>query len=97
MNIGTVGGKIFLLYAHAEEANVRRQSKQLKDQGIIAIPCEDPANFRFVTPEVLPMGSENLDVIARVALKHVGGYGHHEGFVKDLLAALYPTESEQPK
>lgn len=90
MNIGAAHGKLFLLYAHAEEGNVRKMQKQLKAEGIIAIPCEDPANFRFVTPEVISVGSDQLDIIGRVALKNVGGYGVHERFVKELYAALNP-------
>lgn len=79
MNIGAAHGKLFLLYAHAEEGNVRKMQKQLKAEGIIAIPCEDPANFRFVTPEVISVGSDQLDIIGRVALKNVGGYGEDSG------------------
>ncbi len=90
MNIGAANGKLFLLYAHAEEGNVRKMRKQLASQGIIAIPCEDPANFRFVTPEVIPVGSEQLDIIGRVALRNVGGFGAHEKFVKELYAELNP-------
>lgn len=93
VNIGTANGKIFLLYAHAEEGNVRKMRKQLASEGIIAIPCDDPANFRFVTPEVLPTGAEGLDLIGRTALKYLGEYSAHEKFVKELRKALAPENA----
>ena len=89
MNIATANNKIFMLYAPCEEATVRRLRKQLKDEGIIAIPCEDPKNFRFVTPEVMVTSPETMDIIGRLALKHVGTYQASD-FLKDLRAALAP-------
>lgn len=84
MNIGTAGGKIFLLYQHAEEKNVRKMRKQLTEQGIIAVPCEDPANFRFVTPEVIQTSPETMELIGRTALKYLGTYSANDNFVKDI-------------
>lgn len=90
MNIGTANGKIFLLYAHAEEGNVQKLRKQLKEEGIIAIPCADPANFRFVTPAVVMATSSELDVIGRAALNNLGKYNAEEKFVAELRLALAP-------
>lgn len=90
MNIGTANGKLFLLYQHLEEPNVDKMRKQLTKQGIICIPCDDPANFRFVTPEVIRTSPENLDLIGRAALKYLTDYTSCQKFVRELSEALPP-------
>lgn len=80
MNIGVANGKIFLLYKKAEKDNVESMRGTLASEGIIPIPCDDPANFRFVTPQVLLAAPENLDLIGRLALKHLGTYSAYDNF-----------------
>jgi len=93
MNIGTAGGKIFLLYKHAEEGNIRKMRKQLASEGIIAVPCEDPANFKFVTPAPITATPAELDVIGRAALNSVGLWDAKEKFINELKRELgAPTE-----
>ena len=91
MNLGVANGKIFLLYQHSEEANVRKMRKQLAAEGVIPIPCEDPKNFRFVTPEAVP--TERLNLIGRLALKNLGSYQCTD-FVKDLKAELARNQGQ---
>ena len=97
MNLATANGKIFLLYKHAEDQNLKKIRKQLAANGIIAIPCEDPANFRFVAPEIVRALPEELDLIGRLALKHLGtGYSSSaaDKFVQDLRAELCESKKK---
>jgi hypothetical protein len=88
MKIDVANGFIFLLYKEEEEPSIKRSRSKLAKANVIPIPCKDPEKFRFVTPEMLRTEPAHLDLIGRLALRHLskGSYSSaHTAFVADLV------------
>lgn len=90
-----VGGKVILLYKNTEAPTMEASRDILKECGVIAIPCTDPNNFRFVVPEVV-CGTQ-VDLIGRLALQALGTDKPLTNFALAIRGALAPPSAPQPK
>lgn len=89
---GDVGnGKVILLYDVNEEANFATPMIQdiLIKNGIIPLGCNNPNNFRFVVPEIVPATS--VDLIGRLALQSLGEDKPVTAFGNAIRKALAPV------
>lgn len=91
----SVNGKVILLYQNSEQPNMEKAKEILKEVGVIAIACENPNNFRFVTPEIVT--AANVDMIGRLALRALGAPKPLENFALSIRERLAPTPPAQVK
>lgn len=87
---GDVNGRVILLYSATEEKHmeVPMIREIFEKHGIIAIACNNPNNFRFVVPEIVPATS--VDLIGRLALQSLGNSSPVHAFGEALRKALAP-------
>lgn len=88
-DIPEVNGKTILLYQNQEASAIESCRKVLEECGIVAIPCTNPNNFRFVVPEIVV--SSQVDLIGRLALQALGTDKPLANFAMAIRAALAPS------